>query len=223
MKGGDMSDYLPVSAEEFKNTGYARAKEAINSYPLATWPTEFVYAGTQLNTYTIQQAYFTYYNQNGIKDKKVPKYTYKKVPLIGSYLYSKKGEETTPILTPKEFSEVLSFVVASKGETKFAPVQRIRNDRFANFTESLDTFIRSTDSLKTMKKLTAAEIVADAAEIVADAANKAQSSARNAVVSAAQPQMSHADAEKASAQILATVKGNPLANFVLKGFTGGPK
>jgi len=147
--------YATVDADVFIATGYKRAKNALLSYPVADWPPFYIMPNNQnkLNVFQISELYKTYYYQKGGQYITVPKYTYTKIPVGSTYVYSKKGDETTPILQPDDFKDVLDYVVNNKGDEKTGPVQNVRNDRYANFAESLDKFIQGTNELKSMAKI----------------------------------------------------------------------
>jgi hypothetical protein len=168
----DNMKYATVGADVFIATGYKRAKDALLSYPVANWPPFYRMPGSQstLNVFQISELYKTYYYKNGGQFVKVPKYTYTKVPVVGTYVYSQKGSETTPILQPDDFKDVLTYVVENKGDSKSGPVQNVRNERYANFAESLDTFIRNTAELKSMLKSTTASNLSGAAGNLGSAA-----------------------------------------------------
>lgn len=184
----DNMKYATVGADVFKATGYKRAKDALLSYPVANWPPFYRMPGRQptLNVFQISELYKTYYYKNGGQFVKVPKYTYTKTP-IGTYVYSEKELETTSILQPDDFKDVLTYVVENKGDSKSGPVQNVRNERYANFAESLDTFIQNTAELKGMAKipvnplasmkniLTKALSTGDGRQMIANAQNSAKS------------------------------------------------
>lgn len=189
-RGGGMFDnmkYATVGADVFIATGYKRAKNALLSYPVENWPPVYRMPGGQstLNVFQISELYKTYYRDKG-NYVKVPKYTYTKTP-IGTYVYSQKGSETTPVLQPDDFKDVLTYVVENKGDSKSGPVQNVRNERYANFAESLDKFIQGTDELKSMTKipvnplasmkniLTNALSTGDGRQMIANAQNSAKS------------------------------------------------
>lgn len=169
----DNMKYATVGADVFIATGYKRAKDALLSYPVANWPPFYRMPGSQstLNVFQISELYKTYYYKNGGQFVKVPKYTYTKLPGFGTYVYSKKGSETTPILQPDDFKDVLTYVVENKGDSKSGPVQNVRNERYANFAESLDNFVQqNTAALKGMVKSTPASNLSGAAGNLGSAA-----------------------------------------------------
>jgi hypothetical protein len=183
----DNMKYATVGADVFIATGYKRAKDALLSYPVANWPPVYRMPGGQstLNVFQISELYKTYYRDNG-NFVKVPKYTYTKTP-IGTYVYSRKGSETTPVLQPDDFKDVLTYVVENKGDSKSGPVQNVRNERYANFAETLDNFVKNTAALKSMVKipvnplasmkniLTNALSTGDGRQMIANAQNSAKS------------------------------------------------
>lgn len=183
----DNMKYATVGADVFKATGYKRAKEALSSYPVANWPPFYRMPGSQstLNVFQISELYNTYYRDKG-NYVKVPKYTYTKTP-IGTYVYSQKGSETTPVLQPDDFKDVLTYVVENKGDSKSGPVQNVRNERYANFAETLDNFVKNSKALQSMEKipvnplasmrniLTNALSTGDGRQMIANAQNSAKS------------------------------------------------
>jgi len=169
----DNMKYATVGADVFIATGYKRAKDALLSYPVANWPPFYRMPGSQstLNVFQISELYKTYYYKDGGQFVKVPKYTYTKLPVVGTYVYSRKGSETTPILQPDDFKDVLTYVVENKGDSKSGPVQNVRNERYANFAESLDNFVQqNTAALKSMVKSTTASNLSGAAGNLGSAA-----------------------------------------------------
>lgn len=167
----DNMKYATVGADVFKATGYKRAKEALSSYPVANWPPFYRMPGSQstLNVFQISELYNTYYRDKG-NYVKVPKYTYTKTP-FGMYVYSQKGSETTPVLQPDDFKDVLTYVVENKGDSKSGPVQNVRNERYANFAETLDNFVKNSKPLQSMVKTTSASILSGAAGNLGSAAH----------------------------------------------------
>ena len=158
MRGGIFGNwkYATVDADVFRATGYKRAKDALSSYPVAKWPPFYRMPNNQskLNVYQISEAYNKYSSGNG-DGKTVPKYTYKKS--LNGYTYEPTSAQIE-ILDSDAFKEVLTYVVENKGDEKSGPVQNVRNERYANFAESLDKFIQNTTDplLKGMAKTTPA-------------------------------------------------------------------
>lgn len=144
MKGGLFGKYGTVSADTFKTTGYARAKQALDSYPVKGWPVYYRLPNDQskLNAFTISELY-----------KKVPTGTVPKYVLKDNQ-YVQDGNNTVPTLNADEFKEILEYIINNKIEDKsnYLPVQVVRNDRYANFAESLDYFLKQLGTLQDNKE-----------------------------------------------------------------------
>lgn len=139
MKGGLFGKYGTVSADTFKTTGYARAKQALDSYPVNGWPLYYRQPNNQskLNAFTISELY-----------KKVPTGQVPKYVLNGNQ-YVMDGTNTVNTLNADEFKEILEYIINNKIDDKsnYLPVQVVRNDRYANFAESLDYFLKKVGTL----------------------------------------------------------------------------
>lgn len=130
MRGGLFSNfaYGTVSADVFKKTGYARAKEALYSYE---WPIIFKVNGK------INSGKLVYLYEGLTGDKKVPKYILNNDK--SQYIPDPNGNKVE-ILKKDEFKEILEYILENKIENKndYLPVQVVRNDRYAKFAESLE-------------------------------------------------------------------------------------